>query len=142
MTTSIIRSALRTAFPNAEGLDDNGDGSYSTRDWSFSKESEDITYEETEREREACKRFAELAPGWAISRGDKNYFEIWMVAHLGVVTANGKARLDKTVEKALVDYKLRTGQTAEQAMAQLILPDVRKAMSPRQVAWALRMLAK
>ena len=46
----------------------------SFRSWSFSKETEDVTYEEQDRAAAMCAALDTALPGWSFGRDDKNYF--------------------------------------------------------------------
>jgi hypothetical protein len=80
ITKNLIKRAIRVSFPdvNANDIYFQGDEGF-FRDWSYSKDTEDIYPEERDAEYEACKKFNSLVPGYEIERGDKNYFEIYNI---------------------------------------------------------------
>jgi len=88
-TKTLIKRAIRTCFPgvNVDSIwnDDLYSGfgvedGVSFRDWSYSKEAEDIYPEEQDAEWAACKKFASMVPGFEVERGDKNYFDIKVIS--------------------------------------------------------------
>ena len=85
ITKNLIKRAIRVSFPNVNehdiyfSLSNQDDGGY-FRDWSYSKEIEDIYPEERDAEDTACKKFNSLVPGYVVERGDKNYFEIYCLS--------------------------------------------------------------
>ena len=84
-TKILIRRAIRVSFPNVNEHDIYFSGfgqedGVSFRDWSYSKEAEDIYPEEQDAEWAACKKFASMVPGFEVERGDKNYFDIKVIS--------------------------------------------------------------
>ena len=80
ITKNLIKRAIRVSFPDVNANDiyfQDDEGCF--RDWSYSKEIEDVYPEERDAEYAACKKFNSLVPGYEIERGDKNYFEIYNI---------------------------------------------------------------
>tara|TARA_R110000772_G_scaffold32267_1_gene79148 strand:+ start:134 stop:499 length:366 start_codon:yes stop_codon:yes gene_type:complete len=81
ITKNLIKRAIRASFPGVNEHDiyfQDDEGCF--RDWSYSKEPEDIYPEEQDAEWAACKKFASMVPGFEVERGDKNYFDIKVIS--------------------------------------------------------------